>query len=115
MKLFTPVFALIGAALIAALCFACTTPERQAAAQALSEAITASTRDGVVTQTEVDEITALTKAFTDAPADGTDWTSLLGTALGSIGATFFGLRYAPNSVIVGKQEAAALDKLAGTG
>jgi len=90
---------------------ACMTPEQQTAAQALAETVTAATADGVVTPEEADAIGVRMAAYVDAP--GIDWAALGGTVLASVAATFLGLRYAPNTAIIGKQESAALNKVAG--
>lgn len=91
----------------------CTSPERTAAFQELQAAYSTAVADGVVTDTEARDVGAKLQAFNDAPAGGQDWIALATTALGTLAAGFFGLRYAPNSVIIGKQEAAALDLAAG--
>jgi len=92
---------------------ACTSPEQQTAAQELAEAVTAATKDGVVTAEEQDLITSKFKAYQDAPK--TDWAGLAATALGTLTTTFLGIRILPNRHLIGKAEAAALDKAAGTG
>jgi hypothetical protein len=90
---------------------ACTSAAQQTAAQDLAETVTAATKDGVVTPEEAQAIQVKMQGYIDAP--GVDWAALGGTVLASIAATFLGLRYAPNSVIIGKAEAAALNRTAG--
>jgi hypothetical protein len=91
---------------------ACTSPERQSAAQDLAETITAAMKDGVVTQDEADLIGVKMQAFRDAPT-AAPWVEMVTTALGTLAAGFFGIRYLPNRYLVGPQEAQALDKAAG--
>jgi hypothetical protein len=105
--LFTLIFGSVCLLVVAS----CASPAQQTAAQALAETVTAATKDGIVTQAEADGIADKMKAYVDAP--GIKWAELGGTVLASLAATFLGLRYAPNSVIVGAQEAAALNKAAG--
>ena len=102
-----PALYVIACVATTALFLACTSPQQASAAQDLAETVTAATKDGIVTQAEADTIKAKMKAYTEAP--GTDWTAVLGASLGSVVAGIFGLRYLPNSVIIGKQEAAHLD------
>jgi hypothetical protein len=90
----------------------CTSAAQQSAAQALADTVTNATRDGVVTQEEAQAIQRAMKAYIDAP--GVDWGELGGSVLASLVATFLGLRYIPNAHIIGKAEALALDKAAGT-
>jgi hypothetical protein len=87
----------------------CTSPAQQTAAQALAETVTAATKDGIVTESEAKDIEAHMKAYVDAP--GVDWAQLGGSVLASIAVGFLGLRYLPNSQVVGKDEAAALAAL----
>ena len=109
MKTLLPCLALLLGLFLVTL--SCTSAEQQTAAQALAETVTAATKDGVVTSEEAGSIQAKMQAYVDAP--GVDWAALGGTMLASIAATFLGIRYVPNSMIVGKQEAAALNKTAG--
>lgn len=89
----------------------CFSGAQRTAAQELADTVTAATADGIVTPDEATAISSKMKAYVDAP--GINWAELGGTVLASIGAMFLGLRYAPNSVIIGKQEAAAVNKAAG--
>lgn len=90
---------------------ACTSPEQRTAAQDLADTVTEATRDGVVTEDEAKLIAAKMQVYIDAPS--TDWAGLATTAIATLVAAFTGLRYLPNSQIIGKEEAKAVDKVAG--
>lgn len=90
----------------------CLTPDQQLQAQDLAETITAATKDGVVTPEEKALIKAKTDTYTGS-FGGTDWRTLLGTAAGTVLTSLIGVRILPNALVVGKQEAAALNKAAG--
>lgn len=96
---------------LTALFIACTSPQQASAAQDLAETVTAATKDGIVTEDEAKTIGVKMKAYTDAP--GTDWVAVLGASLGSVAAGLVGLRYLPNSAIIGKTEALHLEKASG--
>lgn len=89
----------------------CASKEQQTAAQELADTVTSATRDGLITDAEAKAIQMKMKAYVDAP--GVDWAALGGSVLASVAATFLGLRYVPNAHVIGKEEAAALDKAAG--
>ncbi len=108
-----PTSALILTACTIALCASCAATEGGATlAQLISEAMT----DGAISPEEADQIKVAADAAAGAGSAWVgDWAGTIATGLGTILATFLGLRYAPNTLIVGKQEAAALDKIAKTG
>lgn len=92
-----------GLFLVALFLVSCNAPER-------SQEIADMLADGVITELEAERMKLILESAKD-----TNWPELLGTGISSVLATFFGIRYAPNSLILGKREASAVDKLAGTG
>lgn len=111
MKTYQTVLFVLTCIFLTATFIACTTPEQQSAAQDLAETITAATKDGVITQAEADSIAVKMKAYTAAPSY--DWATLGATAVGTLVAGLFGIRFIPNSAIIGKQEALHLEKASG--
>lgn len=113
MKIATIAAYVVACLSLAALALSCTSPQQATAAQKLAETISAATSDGVVTEDEAKAIQIQMQAFISTPPP-VPWAELAVTTIGTLVAGFFGLRYLPNRYVVGPQEAAALDKAAGT-
>lgn len=90
----------------------CVTPEQQAAGAALQATLDEAKADGVLTTEELAAIQAKASDLQEATGN-VDWPATLGTIAGSVLATFLGIRFAPNSLIIGRQESTALNKAAG--
>lgn len=118
-----PVYAALcmGAALLLSLLAGCGSvadEKTRAAEQDLSDTYSAALADGVLGSQEVVLLTSKMEAFASAvkeQAESVDWAALGGTMLGSALLALLGARAAPNSLLLGRAEARALDKVAGGG
>jgi hypothetical protein len=85
-------------------------PSAPEVAQFLATALS----DNTLTQAELDEFQALLEQY-GSTRSAIDWKALAGTAVAGVLTTLTGIRFLPNSLIVGKQEADAINKAAGIG
>ena len=98
----------IGCLLLTLLFIACASPERQAAQASFADAYNAATSDGVISPDEAKDLAAKWKLVQDSPSDFS-WATVGAAAGTALLAVFPMLRYLPNGLIIGKQEAAHLD------
>jgi hypothetical protein len=89
----------------------CATPAQKAAAASLRSTTIAATEDGFLSAEERQALNSRMQEYEEAPSY--DWAKMAATASGAILTTLGLLRVMPNSGIIGKQEALALDKAAG--
>jgi len=110
MSLRTVLFVLFSALLFAS-CLASGGTGAADVSKYLSDALA----DGTFTAEEMEGFRAMLEAYGNSVSSSFDWTTIAGTILGGAVTAVTGIRFLPNSLIVGKQEAQAINKAAGIG